>query len=401
MAPAPPANILVVDDTPGNLRLIEGLLRRAGHRVRPFTSPRMALRAAALEAPDLALLDIRMPEMDGYELCRQLMALPGLEDLPVIFASVASGAIDKVKAFAAGGVDYVSKPIQSEEVLVRVHTHLALRRSRLELRQSNRQLEAALAEVRETQAQLIHAEKMSSLGVLSAGLAHEINNPLNAIRTSALAMTRMLAADPGCSEDCAAIAGVRELADVIDQASSRATQVIEGLRAFSRRDDGLLLPHDLRQGLEEALVLLRHKLPEDCEVERSFAPLPPVPCRAGLVNQVLLNLLSNAVDAVRTGETRPQRIAVGTHRMRIDDRGWAIAWVADSGPGVPASEQGRIFEPFYTTKAPGEGTGLGLAISDRIARDHGGRLVLVRDHVWGARFELWLPLGERTTEDAT
>ncbi len=387
-----PANILVVDDTPANLRLLEGLLRRAGHRVRPFTSPRMALRAASLEAPHLALLDIRMPEMDGYELCRQLQALPELEDLPVIFASVASSAIDKVKAFAAGGVDYVTKPIQSEEVLVRVHTHLALRRARLELRQTNRQLEAALAEVKQTQAQLVHAEKMSSLGVLSAGLAHEINNPLNAVRTSAVAMVGMLDAQTGCRQDCPANTGVRELAQVIEQASSRATQVIDGLRSFSRRDEGQLEPHDLRMGLEESLVLLGHRLPRGCDVEWSFDPAARVSCKPGPINQVLLNLLSNAVDAVRAVPSGPHRIAMGTRLARIDDRDWACAWVADTGPGISPTHRAHIFEPFFTTKPPGQGTGLGLAISHSIARDHGGWLGLVDDPTWSVRFELRLPL---------
>ncbi|MBF0259658.1 MAG: response regulator [Desulfamplus sp.] len=131
------ANILIVDDTIANMRLLVDLLGNQGYLVRPALSGNMALKAAEKEAPDLVLLDILMPEMDGYEVCRILKADDKLKDVPVIFISALDDVSDKVKGFSVGGVDYISKPFQIEEVLARVETHLTLRRLRQELEEKN------------------------------------------------------------------------------------------------------------------------------------------------------------------------------------------------------------------------------------------------------------------------
>jgi DNA-binding response OmpR family regulator len=119
--------VMVVDDTPANLHLLEEILEAQGYEVRSFARGRLALRSAQLEAPDLFLLDVNMPELDGYEVCRQLKAIPRLCDIPVIFISALDATEDKVKGFAAGGADYIAKPFQIEEVQARVETHLTLR----------------------------------------------------------------------------------------------------------------------------------------------------------------------------------------------------------------------------------------------------------------------------------
>ena len=137
------ADILIVDDTPANLQLLSQILAEQGYRVRPVPEGSLALAAAQAEPPDLILLDIRMPEMDGYEVCEHLKANPQTRDIPIIFISALDATQDKVKAFTVGGVDYISKPFQFEEVLARVETHLALRRLQKRLQDANKRLERA------------------------------------------------------------------------------------------------------------------------------------------------------------------------------------------------------------------------------------------------------------------
>lgn len=140
------ADILVVDDTPENLTLLVKMLREQGHKARPLPNGRMALQAAENHPPDLILLDIMMPDMDGYEVCRLLKKNPVLKDIPVIFISALSDTLDKVDAFSAGGVDYIAKPFRFEEVNARVKTHLSIRRMQLEMAQHNRDLELLVSE---------------------------------------------------------------------------------------------------------------------------------------------------------------------------------------------------------------------------------------------------------------
>lgn len=177
-------NILVVDDTPANLRLLVDILTKNGYKVRPAPNGNLALSAARNLPPDLILLDIIMPDMDGYEVCSQLKSDERTKDIPVIFLSAINDVLDKVNAFSVGGVDYITKPFQVEEVLVRIKTHLAINFLQKSLREKNEELLKTLQELKATQNQLIQSEKMALLGQLIAGIGHEINTPLGAIRSS-------------------------------------------------------------------------------------------------------------------------------------------------------------------------------------------------------------------------
>jgi signal transduction histidine kinase len=188
-------NILVVDDTPDSLRLLVGILSEHGYRVRAAPNGRLALSAAQKMPPDLILLDINMPEIDGYEVCRQLKADARTCDVPVIFLSAWSDVFDKVKAFSVGGVDYITKPFQIEEAIARIQTHLTICSLRSTLQQKNADLTHTLNQLKNTQSQLIQAEKMVALGQLVANVAHEINTPLGAIRSSAETINHFFSQD--------------------------------------------------------------------------------------------------------------------------------------------------------------------------------------------------------------
>ena len=177
-------NILVVDDTPANLHLLSGILTEQGYKVRLAPSGALALRTVQSILPDLILLDIQMPNMDGYTVCEQLKATEQTHDIPVIFISALSEVLDKVKAFAVGGVDYITKPFQVEEVVSRIETHLSLRQLQIDLQNKNNELVNTLQQLKATQEELIYSEKMATLGQLVANIAHEINTPLGAIRSS-------------------------------------------------------------------------------------------------------------------------------------------------------------------------------------------------------------------------
>ena len=171
----PPANILVVDDTPENLELLTCVLKERGYKVRPVSDGESALHAAQAAPPDLILLDITMPEMDGYEVCARLKADERLRDIPVLFISALAEPMDKVRAFEAGGVDYVTKPFNFEEVGARVRTHLELRRQQRQLSQQNQELAASLARLHEI-------ERLRDS--LTHMMAHDMRSPLLAIQLS-------------------------------------------------------------------------------------------------------------------------------------------------------------------------------------------------------------------------
>lgn len=171
-------NILIVDDTPQNLHLLVDLLTKYEYKVRPVPNGKLALSAAEINPPDLILLDVMMPDLNGYEVCKQLKTNPKTKDIPIIFISAGNEAIDKVKAFAIGGADYISKPFQIHEVLMRIKNQLVLKSLQKQLRAKNKQLKQTIIQLKASQKQEFESQKHLALVKITSGISQQINNPL-------------------------------------------------------------------------------------------------------------------------------------------------------------------------------------------------------------------------------
>ncbi|MGK7904172.1 MAG: response regulator [Hormoscilla sp.] len=442
-------NILIVDDTPANLKVLMGLLSKKGYTVRPIPSGKLAIQGIHLDYPDIILLDINMPDMNGYEVCKHLKADARTQDIPVIFVSALDEVFDKIKAFEVGGIDYITKPFQAEEVLVRVKSHMLLARlqkglqektelqdlkleeKNVQLQQMNQQLEKAnqelqarLHELQQAQLQLVQNEKMATLGQLVAGIAHEINNPVGFLQGNIrpaqeyvqdvlglLALYQAKFPNPGeeIEERIEAIEleylreDLPESIDSMTLGVERIKNISTSLRTFSRSDKKHKVSFHLPDGIESTLLILKHRLKANknrpaIEVGTEYGEVPPIECFPGQLNQVFMNLLANAIDALEEGNSgrsfadlaaNPNRITIKT--AQEGDR--VVVRIADNGTGMPLEVKQRIFDQGFTTKPVGKGTGLGMAIARQIVVEkHGGSITCNSELGKGTEFAIALPL---------
>jgi two-component system NtrC family sensor kinase len=264
------------------------------------------------------------------------------------------------------------------------------------LEQALRDLERANQELKDAQAQLVQSEKMASLGMLVAGVAHEINTPVGAIRsmydTASRGIRRLKEAlDAPGAENVRSDPKVQSALEVIDEASEvirsgseRVGHIVKRLRSFARLDEAELKEADVREGLEDTLTLLHHELKQNIEVIREYGDVPAITCYPGQLNQVFLNLLVNARQAI--GDEQGE-IRIRTYHR--DDR--VFIEISDNGSGIPKAHLNKLFDPGFTTKGVGVGTGLGLSISYNIVRAHGGEIRVESEEGRGTTFTVVLP----------
>jgi two-component system sensor histidine kinase/response regulator len=367
-----PGNILIVDDTPANLRLLVRMLSEHGFKVRAVLSGQQAITAAQAAPPDLILLDIRMPEMDGYEACRLLKADERTREIPVLFISALSETEDKVKAFTVGGVDYITKPFQAEEVLARVRTHLALRNL-------NRQLQAANAELARQLAEL--AERNQDLDAFAHTVAHDIKNPVSQI----LGYSELLMTD---YEVMSADERNRSLQTLV-KTSDKIVNILDELLLLSqvRQVDVQRTPLDMSSIVAEARRRLHHVL-EDYHAQVVLpARWPEALGYAPWVEEVWVNYLSNGC---KYGG-RPPRLELGGEKL-ADGR--VSFWLKDNGGGIAPDDLARLFTPFTRLdQVRARGHGLGLSIVRRIVEKLGGQVGIASEGVpgHGSVFRFTLP----------
>ncbi|MEG5175227.1 hybrid sensor histidine kinase/response regulator [Microcoleus sp. B3-D7] len=374
------ADILIVDDIPANIQLLSQLLIENGYKVRKLISGERALKAVELQAPDLILLDIKMPGMDGYEVCRQLKASEATCGIPVIFISALDDIFDKVKGFEAGGADYIIKPFEPVEVLARVSAQLKMQRLQQQLRCANVQLAAQNAQLSQEIQERQQAE--ANLKMLLHAVSHDLRSPLSG-------MSLLLRS---CLNNAASnIAIDRRTVEVMVQSCSRQLQLIESLTATQQFDlksaslarKPLSLPALVQNILIERLPILnQHRV----KVKQRFtADLPLVNADGQQLWRVFGNLIDNAVKYNQSGFILTVEAKREGEMVRCT--------VADNGAGISPQQCVRLFEPY--TRGVGvslrQGLGLGLYICRQIVEAHGGEIGVDSELGKGARFWLTLP----------
>lgn len=358
-------NILIVDDQPANLQVLGGILQNEGYKIRPALSGELALRAIEAQAPDLILLDVRMPGMDGYETCRRIKTDAGKQDIPVIFISALNEMEDKLNAFRAGAVDYITKPFQSEEVLARVKTHMELAQARKALAEANARLVALMD-------QLVQAEKLKSLESLAAGVAHELNTPVGNAMLATSAIDEIVREFAAARLAARSEPGVEDLLDVCRNATelilrnlNRASTLIGSLKEVSvDRASERRRQIKLRDTVSDVVALMSGMLARNSyEVTIDMDPDLVIETFPGHLEQILDNLIQNSIIHGFEG-TGTGTIALSA---RPTAEGGVALLVADNGKGIPVENLKRIFDPFFTTRLGKGGSGLGLHMAYTLA----------------------------------
>lgn len=370
--------ILIVDDQAMNLEALARLLKLRHYESFTATSGAEALAFAAAQHPDLILLDINMPEMDGYEACAKLKSDPRLKDIPVIFLSALGDSLDKVKAFQAGGADYVVKPFQVDEVAVRIAHQLQLVRLQRELEERNQGLAEANMKLQE-----LDRLKAS----FTAMLVHDLRSPLTVI---------------GAALDTYAETG--RISDRLKDQASQAfdklhTMLTEVLEVF-RGEGGVLL---LNRTCVEPLQLVQRTLAaadvaaRGKQVELTFEAidtLPPLRVDATKLERALGNLVMNAIKFTEAGGRVSIHLGLQEGQGIEEGLRWVTLTVQDTGRGIPPDQLPYIFDPYRQVSSADSdlGFGLGLAIVQRIVAAHQGRLTVQSQVGVGTGFTIALPL---------
>ncbi|MEB3281640.1 MAG: response regulator [Lyngbya sp.] len=429
--------ILIVDDSPIHLRILSESLVAAGYEVAVAENGENALQQAIYHPPDLILLDIQMPGMDGFETCQQLKAHPTTQTIPIIFMTALADTASKIRGLKAGAVDYLTKPLQKEEVLARLKIHLQIKdltQSLLEknllLAQLNQKLKHLVLEkdvqLKEAKVQLMQAYKLSSMGQMMAGITHEINNPLGFVIGNInqveeflgdvlthLQLYQQFYPDP--------VAEIQEHAEEIDieflmadlpemiasikQGSMLIREISTSMRIFSRIDGSTPVLFNLHEGIDSTLLILKTRLKANANqpeirVIKNYGKLPEIVCFPGQMNQVFMNIIANAIDAIEEsnqGKTyteilaNPNQITISTELT--PDQTQVLIRIADNGIGMSEEVCSQLFNPFFTTKPVGKGTGLGLSISYQIVVEkHRGKIECYSRTGQGTEFVITIPI---------
>jgi two-component system NtrC family sensor kinase len=410
--------VLAVDDVQANLSLIRALLSDMECEVICARAGADALELLGEHDFAVMLLDVQMPEMDGYEVARRAREHPASRDSPILFLTAEDRDDESLlRGYGSGAVDYLFKPIQREILRGKVRVFLdlylsrrqiadardALARSNVELRElavgnaqlaeqsqlAKVELERAYHELTSTQAQLVQAAKMASLGELVAGIAHEINNPLAfAISHLGTVQKSLAGASAGFCELPADGAAhwlrARDRLQGVEMGLERIRALVVKLQNFSRLDEGDYSAVNIAEAIDSVLTIMQHRIRDRIQIETRFGKPDVIECDPSLLNQGVLNLVSNGIDAIEgSGGIIITTGAEGDNY---------VIRVADTGPGIPAEVRTRVLEPFFTTKPAGKGTGLGLSITFAIVRKHGGTLELNAGRRGGTEAVISIPL---------
>lgn len=414
-----PAKILVVDDELELERLIKQRLRKniRDKEIELIFAHNGKEALEKLQSDrhiDMVLTDINMPEMDGLTLLNKLREVD--ENLKAVVIS-AYGDMKNIRtAMNSGAFDFITKPINFDDLIITINKTLSY----------VKQIRETLKELQEAQLQLIQHEKMATLGQLLAGVAHEMNNPLsyiaNGVELSNEAVNDLIDhlrlyqekfSNPGSeieqnAEDISLgyiLKSLPKMASGLTVSTERLVNLSNSLRTFSRADTASKVSANIHEGIDSTLMILQFRLKAKdyrpaIQVVKDYGDIPPVKCYLGQLNQVFMNILSNAIDACEESnqgrtyeesEANPNTIRIKTE-VAPDEQSVVIK-IKDNGIGMSEEVKSRIFDHLFTTKPVGKGTGLGLSISRRIVVEiHGGSLSCESVLGEGTEFAIAIPL---------
>lgn len=382
------------------------------------SNPAQAIQDAIAIEPTVIFLDMVMPDIDGLMLLRWFRSHPVTRDVPIVMLSSKEEAKLKAEAFTEGANDYLIKLPDPVELIARIRYHSkaynnlkALTTATATAQLQAQQLENTLRELQTTQVQLIQTEKMSSLGRMVAGLAHEINNPVNFIHGNfnhlnnhvncLLNLIQLYQQEhPDSYSLFEEKFGDFNIDFIIDDlpkilssmriGTDRIRDIVLSLKNFSRLDQSDKKAVNIHEGIESTLLLLNHRLQPKIEIIKKYGNLPSVQCYPAQLNQVFMNILSNGIDALLELDNQIQKqIVIQTEVTKLET---VIITFRDNGDGIDSEIQSKIFDPFFTTKPINKGTGLGLAISHQIIEKHQGNIQLKSELAHGTEFTIEIPI---------
>jgi signal transduction histidine kinase len=359
--------VLIADDEPDMLRFLRSQLG-GQYQILEAVDGQQAIDKASQFLPDTILLDMMMPEKDGLQACREIRRRTATQNIPILLLTARADEDTKLEALAVGASDFLTKPFSTTELHVRIKNLVDSHQFQKRLARQNQILESTIEQLKEAQAQLVQSEKLASLGRLSAGIIHEINNPLNFATTGLYTLrheARHLAADRR--------ADYTEILNDVEEGLTRVRTIVSDLRTFTHPNSSQMEEVDLGEALTAAMRFTSNQWKDTVRIAQSLPEPLVVRANRHKLVQVLVNLLQNSLDALKnksfangetptielTGQRTPQR---------------RFLTVRDNGEGIAAEHLDKIFDPFFTTKEVGQGMGLGLSICHSIVQECGGQI---------------------------
>ena len=383
--------LLVADDEPDMLRFLKSQL--TGHyQVLEAVDGQQAIEKACQFLPDIILLDMMMPEKDGLQACKELRERTSTQSIPIIILTARADEETKLAALSAGASDFLPKPFSTTELHVRIKNLVESFHYQRKLAKQNQVLEVTIDQLKETETQLVQTEKLASLGRMSAGIIHEINNPLNFATTGLFTLrkkSKFLAPEQQ--------AEYAEILQDVEEGIKRVKTIVSDLRSLSHHENEPFEQVDIAEVLTSSLRFLSHEWKDKVDIVQNVSEQQSVWANKNKMIQVLVNLLQNSLDALRRKSFEHEKPII-----RIDGRmenGKSILTIRDNGEGIESQNMDKIFDPFFTTKDVGEGMGLGLSICYRIVQEYEGRILVKSERGKFCEFTLEFPTkGEQMAE---
>ncbi len=386
-------HIVIADDDRTSMSILQFALEEWGYSVVPFQSGVEAYNYLASHPETaLAILDWVMPDMNGGEILRRISKIEGMLTYRILLTS-RTDTRDVIEGIESGAHVFISKPFDPDELHVRITAGLRVHELESQLASYAQKMET-LAEERALQ--LIHSDRLSSIGTLSAGIAHEINNPLSFIKSNIHYLVELLPEiqksfreslekDPSQKEMRIALEELPEVLCATEEGVERILHIVQGLKLYARNTPSEKVPVSLAQILKDSLELCYNRLKYSIAVEQNLDETVFALADRYQLEQVFVNLILNAADAMEGISAPLLRIEMSSQNET------AIVKISDNGSGFSETDQEKLFSPFFTTKEVGHGTGLGLSVCLGIVKEHAGTIIASNGESGGAVFRISLP----------